>query len=79
MIGLQVDLGAEATAGPAERLIRLPPLAPAAETWARITVLSNICTRCAVFESAASSAKKASNTPDRLRRENRFHTEFQLP
>jgi len=34
-IGLQVDLRGEAAAGAAERLAVLPPLAPAAETWAR--------------------------------------------
>lgn len=43
------------------------------------TVESNICTRCAVALCSASSSKKASNTPDRLSRQNRFHTEFQLP
>jgi hypothetical protein len=54
-----------------------PPFAPAAETWARTTVLSNICTTCAVRLHSASMAKNASNTPARLSRENRFHTEFQ--
>ena len=44
-IGLQVDLGGEAAARAAERLAVLPPLAPAAETWARTMVESNICTR----------------------------------
>ena len=44
-VGLQVDLGREAAARTAERLPVLPPFAPAAETWARTTVLSNICTR----------------------------------
>jgi hypothetical protein len=44
-IGLQVDLGGEAAARAAERLAVLPPFAPAAETCARTTVLSNICTR----------------------------------
>lgn len=46
-VGLQVDLGGEAAARAAERLAVLPPLAPAAETWARTMVESNICTRCA--------------------------------
>jgi hypothetical protein len=32
----------------------LPPFAPAAETWARTAVESNICTRCAVPLMAAS-------------------------
>ena len=57
----------------------LPPLAPAAETCARTTVLSNICTRCAVGLSPASAWKKASNTPVRLSRQKRFQTLFQLP
>ena len=52
-IGLQVDFGGEAAARAAERLTLLPPFAPAAETWARTTVLSNICTRCAEDDSAA--------------------------
>ena len=52
----------------AECLIMLPPLAPAAETWARTTVESNICTGCAVSLIAASASKKASKVPDRLKR-----------
>lgn len=44
-IGLQMDFGREPAARTAERLIVLPPFAPAAETWARTTVESNICTR----------------------------------
>ena len=44
-IALEMDLGGEPAARAAERLMRLPPLAPAAETCARTTVLSNICTR----------------------------------
>ena len=48
---------------------------------ARIVILveSNICTRWAVRLMAASASKKASNTPARLRRQKRFHTEFQGP
>ena len=57
----------------------LPPFAPAAETWARTTVESNICTKCAVSLIAASASKKASKVPDRLNRQNRFHTLFQCP
>ena len=49
-----------------------PPLAPAAETWARTTVLSNMCTTLAVRLHSASTAKNASYTPARLSRENRF-------
>ena len=74
-----MEFGGEAPLGAAERLTRLPPFAPAAETWARTTVLSNIWTRCAVGLASASISKKASNTPDRLSRENRFQTLFQLP
>ena len=44
-VALEMDLGREPASRAAERLIRLPPLAPAAETCARTTVLSNICTR----------------------------------
>jgi hypothetical protein len=41
-INLEVDLGREASAGAAQRLILLPPFAPAAETCARTTVESSI-------------------------------------
>ena len=41
-IGLQVNLGREATTRAAEGLTTLPPFAPAAETCARTTVESNI-------------------------------------
>ena len=44
-VALEMDLGREPAPRAAERLMRLPPLAPAAETCARTTVLSNICTR----------------------------------
>jgi hypothetical protein len=44
-INLEVDLRREAPARAAQRLAVLPPLAPAAETCARTTVESNICTR----------------------------------
>ena len=54
----------------------LPPFAPAAETWARTTVESNICTKCAVSLIAARASKNASKVPDRLSRQNRFHTLF---
>jgi hypothetical protein len=43
-----VDFGREPTARSAERLVLLPPFAPAAETWARAVVLSKNWTRCAV-------------------------------
>jgi hypothetical protein len=41
-IRLQVYFGRKSTTRAAERLIVLPPFAPAAETWARTTVESNI-------------------------------------
>ena len=44
-VGLEVDLGREPARRAAQSLSVLPPLAPAAETWARTTVESNICTR----------------------------------
>ena len=78
-IDLEVDLGREAAARASERLILLPPFAPAAETCARTTVESNICTRWAVRLKAASASKKASNTPARLRRQKRFQMLFQGP
>ena len=53
--------------------------APAADTWARAVVLSKNWTKCAVWLHAASSWKNASNTPERLSRQNRFHTLFHLP
>jgi len=78
-IRLEVDLGREPAPRAPERLILLPPFAPAAETCARTTVLSNICTKCAVWLVSARSWKNASNTPERLSRQNRFQTLFQLP
>jgi hypothetical protein len=44
-VGLEVDLGREPATGAAQRVSALPPFAPAAETWARTMVESNICTR----------------------------------
>jgi len=78
-IGLEVDFGRETAARAAERLILLPPFAPAAETCARAVVLSKNWTRCAVWLHSASDWKNASNTPDRLSRQNRFQTLFHLP
>jgi hypothetical protein len=37
-------------------------------------VESNICTKCAVSFIAARASKNASKVPDRLSRQNRFHT-----
>lgn len=78
-ICLQVDFGGEAAARAAQRLTVLPPFAPAADTWARTTVLSNICTRCAEDESEARWSKKVSNTSALLSLSKRFHTLFHLP
>ena len=69
-VAFEMDLGAEAAARASQCLAVLPPLAPAAETCARTTVLSNICTRCAVGLSSASAWKKTSNTLGRLSRQN---------
>lgn len=71
-VGLEVDLRRETAPRAAERLILLPPFAPAAETWARTTVESNICTKSAVGLSSASASKKASIVPFSRSRQNRF-------
>jgi hypothetical protein len=78
-VGLEVDFRREAAPRASERLGLLPPFAPAAETWARTTVESNICTKSAVALTAASASKKASMVPLSRRRQNRFQIEFQLP
>lgn len=78
-IGLEMDFGREAAARAAECLAPLPPFAPAAETWARAVVLSKNWIKCAVWLHSASIWKNASNTPERLSRQNRFHTLFHLP
>ena len=78
-ISLQMDFGREAAARASERLMFLPPFAPAAETWARTTVESNICTRSAVLLNEANVSKNISKMPDWLRRQYRFQTLFQLP
>ena len=68
-VGLQVNLGRETATRAAKRLIMLPPFAPAAETWARTTVESNICTKCAVSLIAARASKNASKVPGTGRRQ----------
>src|SRR5690606_11418516 len=78
-IGLQMDLGRKAAARTAECLAFLPPFAPAAETWARTMVLSNICTRWAEADSEARWSQKMSNRPASLSRPDPFHTPFHLP
>jgi len=78
-VALEVDLGGEAAARSAEGLALLPPFAPAAETWARTTVESNICTRWAVRLSEARVSKNSSNTPAWRSRQNLFQTLFQGP
>jgi hypothetical protein len=47
-VGFQVDFRGVSAPRASEPLRLGPPFAPAAETWARTTVLSNICTTCAV-------------------------------
>jgi hypothetical protein len=74
-----MDLRREPAARAAERLTVLPPFLPAAETWARTMVLSNIWIRCADVLNEPSMSKKVSNTPALLSRSKRFHTEFQGP
>jgi hypothetical protein len=74
-----VDFGGEPALRATERLTLLPPFAPAAETWARTIVESNIWIRCAVGLIDASVSKKASNTPALLNRSKRFQTVFQWP
>ena len=49
------------------------------ETWARTTVESNICTRCADELNEARWSKNISKTAALLNRSNRFHTLFHLP
>ena len=78
-VALEVDLGGEAAARAAEGLALLPPFAPAAETWARTTVESNIWTRWAVRLSDARVSKNSSNTPAWRSRQNLFQTLFQEP
>ena len=78
-IALEVDLGGEAAARAAEGLTLLPPFAPAAETWARTTVESNIWTRWAVRLREARVSKNSSNTPAWRSRQNLFQTLFHAP
>src|SRR6185437_10399871 len=78
-VGLQVNLGRETATRAAKCLIMLPPFAPAAETWARTTVESNICTKCAVSLIAARASKKASKVPDRLKRQNQLPHAVPVP
>src|SRR4029077_19768423 len=66
-VGLQVNLGRETATRAAKRLIMLPPFAPAAETWARTTVESNIWAKCAVSLIAARASKNASKVPAKYR------------
>lgn len=73
-----MDLRNEPATRPAGRPTRLPPSVRAAETCARITVLSKICvTRVVRFSSACIA--KASNAPALPSRSNRFRTLLRLP
>lgn len=78
-VALEVDLGGEAPARAAKGLSVLPPFAPAADTWARTTVESNIWIRWAVRLRDASVSKNSSNTPTWRSRQNLFQTLFQGP
>src|SRR5690606_15765116 len=79
IVRLGADFGSEPATRASERLALLPPFAPAAETWARTMVESNIWIKWADALISASVSKKASNTPALLSRSKRFHTEFQWP
>ena len=79
LVGLEVDFRRETAARAPGRLSLLPPFAPAAETWARTTVESNIWMRPAVALRLARESKNASKTPALLKRSKRFQTLFHLP
>jgi hypothetical protein len=78
-VGLEVDLGREPAARASERLVFLPPFAPAADTWAREIVLSKNWITSAEALRSARSCKNASKTPERLSRQKRFQTLFHFP
>jgi hypothetical protein len=78
-VAAQVELGREPATGTAQRLVLLPPLAPAACWCARTVVLSSICTRSSAAPLPARAAKSASNTPRSRQRANRRQTLFHLP
>jgi hypothetical protein len=67
-----MDFCTKSAFGSAKRLALLPPFAPAAETWARTMVDSNIWTRWADVLSDAKVSNIASNTPDLLNPLKRF-------
>ncbi|HVX56738.1 MAG TPA: hypothetical protein VHA37_03320 [Candidatus Saccharimonadales bacterium] len=77
LVALDMDLRPEPATRTPEGLACLPTFAPAAETCARIEVLSNIWISPAVRLHAASAWKNASKVPDCDRRQNRFQTVFQ--
>jgi hypothetical protein len=78
-VAAQVQLGREATAGAAQRLSVLPPLAPAACWWARTTVASSICSRSSAAPLPAKAVNTASNTPRSRQRAKRRQTVFHRP
>jgi hypothetical protein len=67
-----VDLGRASATRTADRLILLPPLAPAAERCARTTVLSIIATSGG--SQAASAANSSCHSPRWLQRLNRLNS-----
>jgi site-specific DNA recombinase len=78
-IAAQVQLGREPAARAAQRLTVLPPLAPAACWWARMTVPSSICTRSSAAPLSARAAKSASDTPRSRQRAKRRQRLFHFP
>src|SRR3954451_3414543 len=78
-VAAQVQFGREAPARAAQRLAVLPPFAPSARWWARMTVASTICSRSSAAPLPASAANTASNTPRSRQRAKRRQTVFHLP
>jgi hypothetical protein len=77
-VGPGMDFGRESTARAAKSLILSPPLAPAAQWCARITVLSTICIASFPPPSARASSSR-SQRPLVVQRRYCRCTEFQLP
>ena len=77
-VGPSVDFGRKPAARTAKSLVLNPPLAPAAQWCARMTVLSTICTAWLPPPSADASSIR-SHSPLAVQRRNCRCTEFQLP
>src|SRR6516162_1051033 len=78
-VAAEVDLGGEAAARAAERLVLNPPFSPAAQRCARTVVLSIICNASASPPLSANASNTRSHTPERHQRRNCLCTEFQFP